>query len=172
MTLLPKRKNTALTGAAGEHFVMYQLLRREFIAGMAPHNAPDVDILVSDRSGNALSTIQVKTAGDFVRVGWQMSIKHESIEHDHLFYCFVCPGEGNEPRPTCWIVPSKVVAEHVRVTHKAWLEDGRLRDIKRSDGDKRKMHLECRNPLHEQYSKGWMNPYREAWHLLGLRASS
>jgi hypothetical protein len=33
----------AITAAAGEHFVMYRLLRKGFIAALAPERAPNID---------------------------------------------------------------------------------------------------------------------------------
>ena len=39
---------TTLTGAAGEHFVMSELLRRGFIAALAPAGVPNCDIVVTD----------------------------------------------------------------------------------------------------------------------------
>jgi hypothetical protein len=40
--------DTSLLGAAGEHFVMSELLRRGYIAALAPRGAPNADIVVTD----------------------------------------------------------------------------------------------------------------------------
>lgn len=42
---------STLLGAAGEHHVMTELLRRDFIAALAPHGVPNVDIVVTDIEG-------------------------------------------------------------------------------------------------------------------------
>src|SRR3546814_5267743 len=42
---------TSLTGAAGEHFVMSELLRRGMIAALAPAGVPNCDIVVTDDIG-------------------------------------------------------------------------------------------------------------------------
>lgn len=107
------RVNTRLAGAAGEHFVMYRLLKKGYLAALTPQGADGVDILISDISGGHLAAIQVKTSSTKVRDGWRMDAKHEWLIRDTLYYCFVCPGENVGPDgnvttlPTCWIVPSK-----------------------------------------------------------------
>jgi hypothetical protein len=51
--------NSTILGAAAEHYVMCQLLRRNMIAALAPAGVPDADIIVSDRVGSTLAAIQV-----------------------------------------------------------------------------------------------------------------
>lgn len=162
---MPER-NTTLTGAAGQHYVMYRLLWEGHLAALTPTGAEGVDILISDEQGGHLAAIQVKTSGKPVTIGWRMSEKHERSLSDRLFYCFVDPGQGANPSPTCWIVPSAVVAKHVHDTHRAWLDGIPLRGNQRRDGPERTMHLICHNPPLEAYPDGWMDQYREAWHLL------
>ena len=53
---------TSLLGAAGEHFVMSELLRRGYIAALAPQGVPNTDIVVTDVTANRLCTIQVEDA--------------------------------------------------------------------------------------------------------------
>ena len=69
---------TTLTGAAGEHFVMSELLRRGMIAALAPTGVPNCDIVVTDEIGDRLFAVQVKTRlGKGSDRGWHMSKKHE-----------------------------------------------------------------------------------------------
>lgn len=158
------RRNTTLSGAAGEHYVMYRLLKRGHLAALTPTGAKGVDILISDTDGGHLAAIQVKTSADAVTVGWRMDQKHEGMRNSRLFYCFVDPGRSEEP--TCYIVPSNVVADHVYTTHRAWLAGVPARGATRKDGAGRKMHLVCRHPPMDAYPSGWMDQYREAWDLL------
>ena len=44
--------HTSLLGAAGEYYVMSELLQRGYIAALAPQGVPNVDIVVTDLSGN------------------------------------------------------------------------------------------------------------------------
>jgi hypothetical protein len=41
--------NSTILGAAGEHFVMSQLLRRNVTAALAPTGVPNADIVVTDK---------------------------------------------------------------------------------------------------------------------------
>ncbi len=41
--------NSTILGAAGEHYVMCQLLRRDLIAALAPTGVPNADIIVTDK---------------------------------------------------------------------------------------------------------------------------
>lgn len=158
------KRNTRLIGAAGEYFVMYRLLMKDKVAALAPPNADTVDILVSDRMGGNLASVQVKTKGSPVTIGWDMNVKHEGIENERLFYCFVDPCENDQPK--CWIIPSAVVAEHVKSTHRAWLTDPNAKAGSRNDGDRRKLHVHTKNPAIAEYQRGWLDQYEEAWHLL------
>lgn len=142
---------------------MYQLLRRGFVAALAPECVKNIDILISDADGARLASLQVKTMGA-PRPKWQMKDKHETIENDRLFYCFVRPCDEMMSDPQCWIIPSKVVAEHVRLSHHAWLDGKPLRGGTRNDGSGRSMHFEC-EPL-EMYAAGWMDEYLENWESL------
>lgn len=152
------RRDTAMIGATGEHYVMWRLLRRGHIAALAPRNAVSADILICDSSGARLAAVQVKTAGETVKVGWQMHQRHETLRADTLFYCFVDLGARETDTPSCWIVPSAVVAEHVTLTHQAWLAGAPKRGQARQDSTKRTMHLACRERTLTGYPAGWMDP--------------
>jgi hypothetical protein len=163
---MPKT-STAITGAAGEHYVMYRLLKLGHLAALTPTGAQGVDILISNADGGNLRAIQVKMNGTEVgKDGWTMAAKHEGMRQGTLFYCLVCPGSPSATAPTCWILPSAVVADHVYASHRAWLAGTPKRGNSRADGDRRKLHMICTNPPLEPYGAGWMNSYREAWHLL------
>lgn len=49
--------HSSLLGAAGEHYVMSQLLRRGFIAALAPVGVPSADIVVTDDIGDRVCAI-------------------------------------------------------------------------------------------------------------------
>lgn len=77
-----------LLGAAGEHLVMYELLKRGYIAGLAPEGAPLVDVIVTNPSCHRTCTIQVKTTQQS-RQKWRMGKKNEGGEAHDFFYCLV-----------------------------------------------------------------------------------
>ncbi|MDX1411893.1 MAG: hypothetical protein R3351_07020, partial [Nitrospirales bacterium] len=58
----------ALIGNAGEHYVMAELLKRGYIAALAPRNAPGFDILATN--GDKTVKIRVKTKSEQYDV-WQ-----------------------------------------------------------------------------------------------------
>lgn len=80
---------STLLGAAGEYYLMSELLRRGYIAALAPGGAPHADIVVTDVEGARLCSIQVKTRRDIGSDGgWHMREKHEQIRGERLFYCY------------------------------------------------------------------------------------
>ena len=52
----------ASIGACGEHLVLSHLLKLDFIAGLAPYNTKDYDLIVSSSDSSKQINIQVKTA--------------------------------------------------------------------------------------------------------------
>ena len=95
-----------IIGAAGEYYVLSQLLRRGWIAALAPDGAPNLDILVTDESSDKLCAIQVKTRRDTGGDrGWHMRRKHETMTADDLFYVFVDVGKQPSDRTFSYILP-------------------------------------------------------------------
>lgn len=114
--------SSTIIGAAGEHYVMCQLLRRDLIAALAPTGVPNADIVVTDKVGDRLFAIQVKVrTDDGERDAWHMKAKHEEILSPSLFYSFVDFGGSLTAQPKCWVVPSKTVAKVRKLSHQNWL---------------------------------------------------
>lgn len=156
-----------LTGAAGEHFVMSQLLRRGLIAALAPAGVPNCDIVVTDDIGDRLCAVQVKTRNNIGSDGgWHMSKKHEGLTSPTLFYCFVDFGDGPDAAPSTHVVPAAVVAKTLTDCHKAWLNQPGARGQQRRDNDMRRLRPGYDNLDVPEYRAGWLESYREAWHLL------
>ncbi|AXK79540.1 hypothetical protein DW352_02795 [Pseudolabrys taiwanensis] len=157
--------NTSTTGAAGEHYVMCQLLRRGLIAALAPTGVPNADIIVTDEIGDKLCAVQVKTrlkpGSD---KGWHMSVKHERIISPNIYYCFV--GFETQP-PGCWIMPSDVVADVLKRSHAHWLAQPGKNGQAHKENDMRRL---CESYDHEnflpEFSLGWLDPYKDRWDLL------
>ncbi|WP_107495121.1 hypothetical protein [Thalassobius sp. I31.1] len=161
---------STIVGAAGEHFVMAELLRRGHIAALAPQGAPNMDILIADRSGQQLFSLQVKTrtsvGGDG---GWHMSSKHEGIKGERLFYVFVDMGKPLNERPDCFILPADLVAEMVFETHRDWERNpGKAGQTRAKGGPMRRIrpdYFSIYTAEPPKYTQGWMEPYREAWQV-------
>jgi hypothetical protein len=155
-------------GAAGEHYVMCQLLRRGFIAALAPAGVPNADVIVTDEIGDRLCAIQVKARVDKgADGGWHMKAKHESIVSETLFYAFVDFGAELTSPPASFIVPSAVVAEVVRQSHQLWLSTPCQRGQQRKDGELRRFLPDYdRVKLSIGRGAGWLETYRERWQML------
>jgi hypothetical protein len=161
-----KAKDTVTIGAAAEHYVMCQLLRRQFIAALAPKGVPEIDILVTDRGGNSLAEVQVKGRQYSRDGGWMMGEKHETLIRPRLFYCMVDFGEGLNDQPKCWILPSAKMADVLKKSHQAWLDTpGRGGRAHQSSKMRRLTH----SYGYESYSlaDGWLGEYLDAWSQLG-----
>lgn len=163
---------TSLTGAAGEHFVMSELLRRGFIAALAPAGVPNCDIIVTDDIGDRLCAVQVKTRNSTGKDGgWHMGKKHEGLTAPTLFYCFVDFAMGKETGPFTYVVPAAVVATALAECHQAWLDQPGKKGQQRKDGDMRRFLPDYGYLEIGKYEAGWLDQYREAWHLLEKRAN-
>lgn len=163
---------TSLTGAAGEYFVMSELLRRGLIAALAPAGVPNCDIVVTDDIGDRLCAVQVKSRNSIgADGGWHMGKKHESLAAPTLFYCFVDFALGKKCGPFTYVVPAAVVATTLAECHQAWLNQPGKKGQQRKDGDMRRLLPNYSHLKMGKYETGWLDPYRAAWHLLGREAT-
>ena len=176
-----RKINSTIVGAAGEYHVLSQLLRRGYIAALAPDGAPNMDILVTDADNNKLCAIQVKTRRDIGRdKGWHMKPRSETMIVEDLFYVFVDIGKQPSDPTTTYILPSKVVADCIRLCHKVWLDTSGKGGRLHKDSNVRRLLPDYSfiKPITEegetiinQYRSGWLDPYRENWSKLGLPES-
>lgn len=159
---------STIFGAAGEHYVMCQLLRRGLIAALAPTGVPNCDIVVTDEIGDRLSAIQVKTRQDKgADGGWHMSRKHESIQSPTLFYAFVDFGKLLTDLPACFIVPSAIVADVIKRSHETWLSSPGKKGQERKDTKFRRFLPDYgKTGVEIGCGAGWLEPYREGWSIL------
>jgi hypothetical protein len=165
---------SSLQGAAGEHYVMSQLLRRGLIAALAPVGVPTTDIVVTDDIGDRACAIQVKTRRELGSDGgWHMKAKHEGIRGASLFYVFLSFPNDVGGLPDSFVVPSVVVAEVLRVSHLTWLARPGRRGQPHKDGEMRRFlpdysHLN----LSDAYGPTWLESYRDAWDQLRAGADA
>jgi hypothetical protein len=165
---------SSLLGAAGEHYIMSQLLRRGLIAALAPVGVPTADIIVTDDIGDRTCAIQVKTRRNLGSDGgWHMKAKHEGIRGASLFYVFLSFPNDIGGLPDTFVVPSAVVAEVLRVSHQTWLARPGRRGQPHKDGPMRRFlpdysHLD----LADAYGPTWLECYRDGWGQLRAVADS
>jgi hypothetical protein len=106
--------STALTGAAGEHYVAFQLSLRGFCVGLSRGGSPYVDIIIANATGEGVA-IQVKTSRGARRQfkrstdknRWEFDVgpKARTLGGGKLFYAFV-DLKWENGSPDVFIVPS------------------------------------------------------------------
>ena len=174
--------NSVILGAAGEHYVMAELLRRGLIAAKAPDGVPNFDIVITDVDGERLAAIQVKTrrdrrGGD---KGWHMKAKHDTLVAERMFYVFVDVGQDENCAPTFLILPSQEVAEACRISHQIWEQTPNVKGEPHGKSELRRflpiysrnsrMRLTAEHDAFlESHGVGWLEPYRNAWNLIESR---
>ena len=172
-------------GSSGEHLVLSQLLKMNFVAGLAPENTKDYDLIVLNREGNISFPIQVKTAlhtkTSNVSSGWILRDKHENPIKD-LIFCFVRMNLDSR-ESDIYIVDSEKVAECCRYSHQIWLKFPNRKGEKHKDTNMRMLlhdfdkirtkHLDDWQKYLNQdelilvkLTQGWLDKYKEAWHLI------
>ena len=126
---MANHSNNALIGATGNFYVMARLAYENLHAACTFGNAPNIDILVSSKSGDKSVAIQVKTSA-YARRGkgkkennqklldWPISYKSALQKTPNLFFVFVdlwgqnCQTEDGDInkvkfwQPTCYIISS------------------------------------------------------------------
>ncbi|MCB1552351.1 MAG: hypothetical protein KDJ14_00985 [Xanthomonadales bacterium] len=159
---------STLLGAAGEYYVMSQLLRRGFIAALAPAGVPNADIVVTDEVGDRLCAVQVKSRVEKGSDGgWHMRDKHESVISPHLFYVFVDFGKSIDTAARSFVIPSETVASALRRSHALWLATPGKKGQQRRDSKVRRLLPDYDSVgLSIGHGAGWMDVYREGWELL------
>jgi hypothetical protein len=162
---------TSLTGVAGEHYVLSELLRQGYIAALAPTGVPNADIVVTNMEGSRLCSIQVKTRrGIGADGGWHMKAKHENPLGDRHFYCFVDFQEPQKVRPLVYMIPAVVVARVLTEAHQKWLSTPGQKGQPHKDGPMRRLLPDYKKTWTSEnpYPAGWMDCYRDAWDILRL----
>jgi hypothetical protein len=160
---------TKQTGVVGEHWVLYRLVRAGYTAVLAPTNSTAVDILAADRQGVPFS-IQVKTKRGASK-RWRLNEPAERMDDPRLFYCLVDLGrDGNLDPPEVYVVPSSLIARHVRFGHAEWLKRPKADGQPHKDSDVRQIADPVPRTTGEavraEFPDGWLERYRENWEIL------
>ena len=94
-----------------------------------------------------------------------MSEKHERISQRRYFYAFVDLEVPDGQMPVTYVIPSEVVSEVVRQSHKTWLNTPGLGGREHRDNPVRRVRPAYGFPV-PGFPAGWMEQYRERWELL------
>jgi hypothetical protein len=122
------KKQSILTGVAGEYFVAAELSRRDYIASITLRNTRGMDIIATNSQATRSVTIQCKTSQKS-RKAWMLNEKCEDFFSPKHFYVFVTLGSVSEC-PSYHIVPSRIVAKRVKTGHRSWRRKRKLADGK------------------------------------------
>lgn len=171
MSKAPKASgiSASLLGAAAEHYVMCQLLRRGKLAALAPAGLPFADIFVCDERGSALSAVQVKARTYGSDGGWHMHAKHENFRETLYMYCFLDFGLDLSKQPRCWIVPSEIVADVVKMSYQTWLHKPGKGGKPHKDYPGRRLRPDYSDIGLLTHGNGWMNRYEGAWDTIATK---
>lgn len=149
--------------AIGEHYVIARLISYGFIAGLAPENTKNIDIIAISEDGKTNLQIKVKTRtiGRSSDKGWHMQEKHESIIKDNLFYVFVAiPLTWTDHnQPETFIIPSKKVASILRKSHEDWLKTPGVKGQKRQNTKMRRILPYYKDS--PSISGNWMEEFKD-----------
>ncbi len=140
--------SSVLSGVAGEYFVAAELTARGYIASITLRNTKGVDILCSNSDASKSVAIQVKTNRGSSR-SWVLNQKGEDYFADNLFYVFVNLNDGKQA-PDYFVVPSNIVATHIKESHQTWLNTPGLAGRQHVDNTMRKFI-----DTEEQYLNRW-----------------
>jgi len=155
-------RDSVLTGASGEHYVLYKLHRLGLLAAQAPPNAYAADILVFSPGMLVGSMVQVKTRTVGRDQGWHMREKHQDLVRPRLFYALV----DLEPDiPVVYVVPSAVVADVLTRSHRTWLGTPGVHGQQHQNTPMRRLLAEFPFPV-SGAAPGWLDEYRERWEYL------
>jgi hypothetical protein len=159
------RKNKALVGIAGSHFVAAELSQRGYIATVTSRNTKGIDVLASSFDGSKSVSVQVKTTtGPPMKehpkriIGWILNKKDESNYSDNLFYVLVYL-KSPKDRPEYYIIPSRIVASYISARYQQLLQEPGRNGRKRAETDIRIFDMND-----DELSK-----YLNNWEGLGLQ---
>jgi hypothetical protein len=145
--------SSVLSGVAGEYFVAAELTARGYIASITLRNTKGVDILCSNSDASKSVAIQVKTNRGSSR-SWVLNQKGEDYFADNLFYVLVNLNDGKQA-PDYFVVPSKIVATHIKESHQTWLN---------TPGREGRVHVDTTMRKFIDTEEQYLN----RWDLLGL----
>jgi len=177
--MITDKIQSAVLGASGEHLILSHLLRLNFIAGKAPDNTKDYDLIVLNKDGTTSSPIQVKTTSQ--KSGWILSKKHETPIKG-LIFCFVYM-DLNSTYSEIYLIDSKTDSNFIKLGHQIWLKLPGLKGQKHNDGEMRRLERISHKNINKienyekylneveleylkNYQDGWMEKHKDAWNIL------
>ena len=182
--------SNAIIGAAGENLVLSHLLRLNYVAGLAPYNTKDYDLIILSSDETVAKSIQVKSAlfaeeARTTDLKWILKDKHEN-KINNLIFCFVVMSMKSS-LSQIYIMDSDLVSYVVKMSHQIYLKlpgmQGQLHStenkmrIMSSDYLNSVTNKKNREQLREylnpeeidflnKHSQGWMDKYLDNWDII------
>jgi hypothetical protein len=119
-----------MSGMRGVYLVAAELVARGFIVSVTSRSAAGADLLVTTQDVRTAWSVQVK-ATPKPATYWLLGPKARQLRARSHVYVFVARMAG---QPEFYVVPSRVVAKHVKVKHRkrstwySWIKQQRYRD--------------------------------------------
>src|SRR5712692_611578 len=119
-----------MSGMRGVYLVAAELVARGFIVSVTSRSAAGADLLVTDHACNQAWSVLVM-ATPKATTYWLCGPKARQLRARSHVYVFVARMAG---RPEFYVVPSRVVAKHVKIVHRkrstwySWVKQERYRN--------------------------------------------
>lgn len=154
-----KRGLGPFVASAGEYLVMGELLRRGIVATLTPRNAPDFDILATDRRGTVFIRVKTKLGARCWRWNaqsgnWNAEVFKRKTEQD---YCVLVNLSNLAAAPTFYILRTAELEKRLQGIHKNWVEKPGKRGQQRSQTNKIRMLGEADSFLRDVRVNNWQN---------------
>jgi len=164
-------------GAAGEHFILSQLLLMGFTACLAPEGAKGIDVVITDSEGVAFAALQVKSKLGRQGEPWRLTPKAEVLSSPSLWYAFVgFSKDSSFGVQELYIVPSEEVRRIVSGRHRQWLNTPGRNGQAHNENTVRLFDIKRFDLGGEHYDDDWAQKYARNWtpiaELIGHEPSS
>ncbi len=138
-------------GIAGEFYIAYMLAKHGFKVNVSLGRTEGFDLFVKNPSGTNLN-MSVKTTYSSKSKRIMMNEKAETLIDDYLYYAFVRLNMLDGV-PEFWIIPSKVVAKVIKISHEIWWNTRKRNGIPYQDTKSRRLELRGNIRFPEDWEK-------------------
>ncbi|MEM5777791.1 MAG: hypothetical protein QXJ06_05120 [Candidatus Aenigmatarchaeota archaeon] len=147
----PSKQNI---GNAGEYYLASILSAKNFTVTITLGRNEKYDLLAVNPKGKTIK-LSVKTRFKKVK-RFPIDKKCENLINDDIFYAFIILNEFKQ-EPDYWIVPSKIVAKIIKISHRSWLQQLNKKGKKHKESNIRNFWIV--NKRH--YPKNWENQLKK-----------
>jgi hypothetical protein len=163
-----KEGKSSIIGNAGEYLVVGELLRRGIIAGPAPRNAPNFDIIATNTNGTKFLNIRVKTKETSNSWVWMTKKDGDIFKylHEENDYTVLVDLRTNEQSPEYYIVPTSQLNSKLKEIFDLWIKSSPKRGIKSHNINNRMRRIGEKESHWE-----WLNIWKQNWVSLNAHLS-